>query len=80
MSSNTISGTDSDGRTVRVRPATALPADTPVRHYDELSEEVQQLLAEHDGGGSVAVTPEVAAELADEPVVVFSEYLRVELA
>jgi hypothetical protein len=79
MSSNTISGTDSDGRTVRVRPATTLPAGAPVRHFDELSEEVQQLLADHDGSGSAAVTPEVATELADEPVVVFSGYLRIEL-
>ncbi|UPV75037.1 hypothetical protein M0R89_02970 [Halorussus limi] len=79
MASNTISGTESDGRTVRVRPATTLPASAPVRHFDELSEEVQQLLADHRDGGSVAVTPEVASELADEPSVVFSEYLRVEL-
>ena len=79
MSSNTISGTERDGRSVRVRPTTTLPAGAPVRHFDELPEEVQQLLADRDGGGTVAVTPEIATALADEPVVVFSEYLRVEL-
>jgi hypothetical protein len=79
MSSNTISGTESDGRAVRVRLATTLPAGAPVRHFDELPEEVQQLLADRDGGDAVTVTPEIATALADEPVIVFSEYLRVEL-
>ncbi|WP_137284925.1 hypothetical protein [Halorussus salinisoli] len=80
MSSNTTSGTDSDWRTLRLRPTATVPAGAPVRHFDELPERAQQLLAEYDGRGTVAVTPEIATLFADEPVVVFSEYLRVELA
>ena len=80
MSSNTTSGTDRDGRTLRIRPTSAAPPCAPVRHFDELPEHAQQLLADHDERGTVAVTPEMAALFADEPVIVFSEYLRVELA
>jgi hypothetical protein len=80
MSSNTTAGADRDGRTLCIRPASATPPRAPVRHFDELPERAQQLLADHDGRGTVAVTPEIASLFADEPVVVFSEYLRVELA
>ena len=80
MSSNTTSGADSDGRTLCLRPAETAPASGPVRHFDELPEQAQQLFADYDGRATVAVTPELAALFADEPVVVFSEYLRVELA
>ncbi|WP_276298849.1 hypothetical protein [Halorussus lipolyticus] len=57
-----------------------MPAGTPVRHFDELPDRAQQLLAEYDERATIAVTPEIASVFADEPVVVFSEYLRVELA
>ena len=77
MSSNTTSG--ADGRTLRVRRRTDVPAHAPVRHFDELSDRGQQLLADLDDGGTVAVTPETASAFAEEPVVVFSEYLHVEL-
>jgi hypothetical protein len=80
MSSNTTSRADRDGRTLRVRPTTDLPPGTPVHHFDELPEQAQQIIAEYDGRSSVVVTPELAALFDDEPVVVFSEYLRVELA
>jgi hypothetical protein len=56
-----------------------VPPCAPVRHFDEFPDHAQQLLAHHDERGTVAVTPETAALFADEPVVVFSEYLRVEL-
>jgi hypothetical protein len=80
MSSNTTSGTDSDWRTLRVRPTKTPPPGAPVRHFDELSERAQQLIADTDGRADVTVTSDVAALFADEPVVVFSEYLQVELA
>ncbi|NHN59742.1 MULTISPECIES: hypothetical protein [Halorussus] len=80
MSLDTTSGTDSDGCTLHLRPTTGVSPGTPVRHFDELSDRAQQLLAETDDRTHVAVTPDLAAEFADEPVVVFSEYLRVELA
>ena len=80
MSSNTTSGTDRDARTLRVRPTAAAPPGAPVRHFDELPERAQELLADYSDMGSVAVTPEIASVFADEPVVVFSEYLQVELA
>ncbi|USZ67554.1 hypothetical protein NGM10_12555 [Halorussus salilacus] len=73
-------GTDGDARTLRVHPTTAAPPGTPVRHFDELPERAQQLLAERPDRGTVAVSPELAATFANEPVVVFSEYLRVERA
>ncbi|WP_135828288.1 hypothetical protein [Halorussus halobius] len=77
MSSNTTPGTH--GRTLRVRRRTDAPAHAPVRHFDELPERAQQLLADLDHPGTVAVTPETASAFAEEPVVVFSEYLHVEL-
>ena len=80
MSLNTTSGADGDGRSLRLRPTTTVSSGTPVRHFDELSDRAQQLLAETDDRTNVAVTPDLAAEFADEPVVVFSEYLKVELA
>ncbi len=80
MSSNTTPRTERDGRTLRVRRTTTVPAGTPVRHFDELPDRAQQLLAEYDERATIAVTPEIASVFADEPVVVFSEYLRVELA
>ncbi|WP_157971689.1 hypothetical protein [Halorussus litoreus] len=79
MHSNTTSRTDGDGRTLRVRPTESAPSGAPVRHFDELPEPAQQLVADYDGRASVAVTPETAALFADEPVVVFSEYLQFEL-
>ena len=80
MSSNTTSRTESDGCTLCVRPTETAPHGVPVRHFDELPERAQQLLVDHGARANVAVTPEEAALFADEPVVVFSEYLRVELA
>ena len=80
MSSNTTPLTERDGRTLHVRPTTTVPPDTPVRHFDELPARAQQLLAEYDERARIVVTPEVASLFADEPVVVFSEYLQVELA
>ena len=80
MSSNTTPRPERDGRTLRVRPTTTVPPGTPVRHFDELPDHAQQLLAEADKRARITVTPEIASLFADEPVVVFSEYLRVELA
>lgn len=80
MSSNTTPGPKTDGRTLRIRSTADAPPGAPVRHFDELPERAQQLLAEYDEQGRVVVTPEMASLFADEPVVVFSEYLRVELA
>jgi len=76
MATNTTSG--SDARTLRVRPTDDVPPDRPVRHFDELPERAQQLLAERDDCGCLAVAPELASAFADEPVVVFSEYLSIE--
>ncbi|WP_135806686.1 hypothetical protein [Halorussus marinus] len=78
MATNTTSG--SDARTLRVRPIDDVPPDRPVWHFDELPERAQQLLAERDDRGCVAVTPDLASAFADEPVVVFSEYLLIESA
>ncbi|MFC4447745.1 hypothetical protein [Halorussus aquaticus] len=80
MSSNTTSGAEGDGRTLHLRPTTTVPSGAPVRHFDELPETAKQFVAEYDDRTTVTVTPELATEFADEPVVVFSEYLRVELA
>ncbi|PSP55112.1 hypothetical protein BRC82_07290 [Halobacteriales archaeon QS_1_67_19] len=80
MSSNTTPGTDRDGHALRVRPTTGHQSGAPVRHFDQLPERAQQLLAERDGQGTVPVAPETAALFSDEPVVVCSEYLRIERA
>ena len=80
MSSKTTSRADADAHALRVRPTSAAPPGVAVRHFDELPEGAQELLADRDGRGTVAVSPELASVFADEPVVVFSEYLRVELA
>ncbi|MFC4550888.1 MULTISPECIES: hypothetical protein [Halorussus] len=80
MASNTTSGADGECRTLSVRPIETVPPGVPVCHYDELPESAQRLLAECGRRASVVVPPSVAAAFANEPVVVFSEYLRVELA
>ena len=79
MSSNTTPRAESDGRTLCVRPTTTVPPGTPVRHFDELPDQAQQFLIESDERATSVVTPEVASLFADEPVVVFSDYLQVEL-
>lgn len=80
MSLDTTSGVDEEGRTLRVRPLNTVPAGVSVRHFDQLPERAQQLLADHGAKASIVVGPDVAATFADEPVVVFSRYLRVEVA
>lgn len=80
MSLNTTSGVDEEGRTLRVRPLNTVPPGVPVRHFDQLPERGQQLLADHGSEASIVVAPDVATAFADEPVVVFSRYLRVEVA
>lgn len=80
MSSNTTSGADADGRLLTIRPSTSAPTTGPVRHFDELPERAQELVAKYEKQGSIRVTPEVASLFADEPVIVFSEYLQVDLA
>ena len=80
MSSNTTSSADGKSGTVQVRPTDDVPAGSPVIHFDELSETAQQLLAERERGGTVAVAPELESLFPTDTVVVFSEYLRVESA
>ncbi|WP_132059615.1 hypothetical protein [Halorussus amylolyticus] len=80
MSLNTTSGADGNARTLRVRRTSHAAPGRPVRHFDELPERAQQLLAERNGRGTHVVSPELASVFADEPVVVFSEYLQIDLA
>ena len=80
MSSNTTPGVDGEGRTLRVRPLNTVPPGVSVRHFDQLPERAQQLLADHEDERSIVVAPDVASAFADEPAVVFTRYLRVEVA
>jgi hypothetical protein len=81
MATNTRTSSEAsakvDGTTVEVRRTTTVPPNVSVRHFDELDERVQQLLAEFDGDRTRVPVPDTVAEtMVDDVVVVFTGYYR----
>jgi hypothetical protein len=57
-----------------------VPAGVQVYHFDELTEETQQLLAEFDGGEkAVRMTGTLANEFDTDALVVFNDYYRIDV-
>ncbi|MCT9097691.1 hypothetical protein [Haloarchaeobius sp. HME9146] len=66
--------------TLRLTEVESVPADASVRHVDQLSEDAfDQViqLVDDDGPNTFQGLP--AADLADGEIIVFTDYLRVEL-
>ncbi|MGA9401126.1 hypothetical protein [Haladaptatus sp.] len=58
-----------------------VPAGVQVYHFDELTEETQQVLAEFDGGEKVVqMTGALADEFDRDALVVFNDYYRINVA
>lgn len=66
-----------DGSTVAPTRTDSVSEDARVRHYDELGEDAQRLLADVADGDRTAGR---APELADGDVVVYTAYYRIERA
>lgn len=66
-------------RRLSVRPVDSVGGSSRVRHVDELDEASQQGLYEavHGDGAPVAIAP--GSDLRDGEVIVFTEYVRIEL-
>ncbi|WP_327052153.1 hypothetical protein [Halomicrococcus gelatinilyticus] len=82
MATNTRTSSESpstrEGAAIEVRRTRTVPPKARVRHFDELGERTQQVLAELDGDRSVVpVAEEVAEEVVDDVVVVFTGYYRI---
>ncbi|WP_458187993.1 hypothetical protein [Haladaptatus sp. NG-WS-4] len=84
MSSNTTTsvGSATPGETsgLVVRRTEAVAPETRVRHFDELSDDVQQVLVEFDGEKAIVPpTHAMADEITTDTTVVFSDYYRIEV-
>jgi hypothetical protein len=82
MATNTRTGGETpsarEGTAIEVRRIRTVPPNASVRHFDELEERTQQVLAELDGDRSlVPVAEEVAEGMVDDVVVVFTGYYRI---
>ncbi|WP_227374561.1 hypothetical protein [Haladaptatus halobius] len=82
MASNTTSSVGSpptrETSALVVRRTDTVSPETRVRHFDELSDELQQAVAEYDGGKTVVpMTPRLANEVTTDTTVVFTDYYRV---
>ncbi|KZN25467.1 hypothetical protein A4G99_02980 [Haladaptatus sp. R4] len=85
MASNSTSslGSASTGESAAlvVTRTETVPAGVPVRSYDELSDTAQGFLAEFDGHEKVVrMTSDVSEEFTEDTVIVFNDYLRVDVA
>ncbi|WP_227353572.1 hypothetical protein [Haladaptatus salinisoli] len=64
--------------TLVVRRTDTVSPETRVRHFDELSDELQQVVAECDGEEAVVpTTRRLADEVTTDTTVVFTDYYRV---
>jgi hypothetical protein len=83
MSTNTTrsgaSPVTGERRTIAVDRVETVPPDVRVRHFDELDERTQQVLADLDGEGALVHVPESGADDVGDGVVVFTEYYRVDV-
>ncbi|GAA0227051.1 hypothetical protein ACFFQF_11415 [Haladaptatus pallidirubidus] len=85
MASNTTTSVDAvpsgGANSLVVRRTETVAPETRVRHFDELSEEAQTLLAKFDGEESVVpITQSLADDINSDTTVVFIDYYRLTLA
>ncbi|WP_433623177.1 hypothetical protein [Halomicrococcus sp. NG-SE-24] len=66
-------------RAVAVSRIDTVPPDARVRHFDELDERTQQVLADLDGEEALVPVAESVADEIGDGVVVFTEYYRVDV-
>ena len=64
----------SESGCVRVTRTESVPADSRVRHFDELSDSAQDVVAGADDGTVVCGAPDLSAG----EVIVFTDYYRIE--
>ncbi|WP_458209581.1 hypothetical protein [Haladaptatus sp. NG-SE-30] len=84
MATNTTTSVGSaptgDAKSLLVRRTETVAPEGQVHHFDELSDEFQQVLVEFDGEKSVVpITQQLADEVTADTTVVFTDYYRVEV-